>query len=138
MNHIPLGLLCQESLVSILVGVGLILFPIPHKSSRHLPADAPAAILVVMAQDLERPDLRRVADMGPGAGAGVIVPDPNDPERLGSVLGKFTEVHNPCRLLTGHILDSDVKASGDHLIDLGLDFGHLLLCGAGWLLVVAL
>ena len=47
-----------------------------------LPSDAPAAVLEVVAEDLERADFRCVLHVGTGAGTGIIIAHSDNPEHL--------------------------------------------------------
>ncbi len=75
--------------------------------------------------DLEAADLRRGADVSAAARAGIIIPDPDDPDRLAGVFRKFLEVEPPARLLFPDILFCHREIERDDLIDLSLNGSNL-------------
>ena len=90
-----------------------------------------------MAQDLEQPYFRSVPDVCPGARTGVVISDPDYPERFGNVLGQLTQVDNGRCLSLGEILDRDIQVTRDNIIDGRLDGSNLLVRRACGELVVA-
>ena len=93
-------------------------------------ADSPPSVGEVMREYPEVPDLRGVGDMGPDAGAGVVVPDPDYAEGLRDILRQFAQVHYRTGFCQGHELYRDRQAGCDYLVDLVLDGLNLFRGGA--------
>ena len=65
--------------------------------------------------------------MGPGAGAGVVIPHPDDPKGFGNAFREFAQVHDSRCLLVGQEFDSDVQMSCNHLVYGRFDLRNLVI-----------
>ena len=98
--------------------------------SLDLEADSPPSVGEVMREYPEVPDLRGIGDVGPDAGAGVVVPDPDYPEGLRDILRQLAQVDYRACLRQRHELNGDRQGCRYHLIDLVLNGLDLLRSGA--------
>lgn len=98
--------------------------------SLDLEADSPPSVGEVMREYPEVPDLRGIGDVGPDAGAGVVVPDPDYAEGLRDIFRQLAQVDYRTGLRHRNELNGDRQGGRYHFIDLVLDGLDLLRSGA--------
>ena len=84
-------------------------------------ADSPPSVGEVMREYPEVPDLRGVGDMGPDAGAGIVIAYADYPKCVRHILRQLAQVHYRTGLRQRNELNSDRQAGCDYLVDLVLD-----------------